>query len=377
MMRLPKANLKNHMNIRNLSPKLAFAQKRTALIVLLLGVAAVATPAYALPAYARADGISCTVCHVRPDRLNQVGLDYYRTGFRTEAKAAASTAPIRTNLSDYASVQALLNWRKNQGASYTTSDQLTVYGSGALGGNFSFLIESTVNPPDAQEIADLYFGWTAGTKDNFHFVRVGQMLPQLAVDNPYEVAADRDAVFGRDRRKGVSYGYNYGRFWLEALALAPAGATTRNKVDGVLNGQYLFDDEGTGLGFLYWDGSYNADDKHSDKYRRTELVGNYNGIKNLYLTAGYSNAKGDSSAGGNGKAQGWFGAADYALSDKFTFTVHAIGVNPDQGPGKDIYTFSLNYWPHKNVGLRLQWVQTEPDMGASTSSLRARVRIMF
>ena len=249
------------------------------------------------------------MCHIRPDRLSQIGLDYYRTGFRSDVKAVGSTLPIRAKLTDYVSAQA--------------------------------------------------------------------MLPLLAVDNPYEVAAGRDPVFARDRRQGISYGYNYGRFWLEGLGLSSVGVTTRNKVDAVINGQYLFDDEGTSLGFLYWDGYYSPTANHSDKYRRVELVGNYNGIKNLYLTAGYSDATGDSSAGGTAKSQGWFGSAEYAFAEKFTFAVHAVDVNPEVGTGKGIYTFTLNYWPHQNVALRLQLVQTEPDKGAGKTSVRARVRIMF
>ena len=369
--------LKNTMLSLCRKLRFGFNSERVRLTALLLGLAAVGTPLHALPSYGRADGISCTVCHIRPDRLSQIGLDYYRTGFRSEVKAVGSTLPIRAKLTDYVSAQAVLNWRKDQSANYTTSNQLTLYGSGALGGNFSFLVESTVNPPDAQEIADLYFGYTAGNKDNYQFLRIGQMLPLLAVDNPYEVAADRDPVFARDRRQGISYGYNYGRFWLEGLGLSSAGVTTRNKVDAVINGQYLFDDEGTSLGFLYWDGYYSPTANHSDKYRRVELVGNYNGIKNLYLTAGYSDATGDSSAGGTAKSQGWFGSAEYAFAEKFTFAVHAVDVNPEVGTGKGIYTFTLNYWPHQNVALRLQLVQTEPDKGASKTSVRARVRIMF
>lgn len=377
-MRLQEANPKK-MNIHNLpSPNPAFEQKRAAMITLLLGAAALATPAaYALPAYARADGISCIVCHVRADRLNSVGLDYYQKGFRSEVKAAGSTMPVRTNLGAFLSGQGQLNWRKDQGKDYTTSNQITLYGTGALGGNFSFLAETTVNPPDAQEVADLYLGYTSGTKNNYQFLRLGQMLPLIAVDNPYEVAADRDPVFVRDRRQGISYGYNYGRFWVEGLALSSAGPKTGNKADWVLNGQYLFDDEGTSLGFLYWDGSYNSDSGLSDKFRRLELLGNYNGIKNTYLTAGYSTATGDSGAGGEDKSKGWFGQAEYAITDQWTFLVHAIDVNPDKGDGKAVWTFSLNYWPHQNVALRLQLVETKPDSGPSRSSVRARVRIMF
>lgn len=321
--------------------------------------------------------MACSICHIRADRLNQIGLDYYRTGFRSDAKPAVSTLKVRTNLGDYLSGQGMFDARKNEGADYTTSNKLVAYAGGALGGNFSFLGESTLNPPDAQEIADLFFGYTAGTKENFHFIRIGQMLPQLMVDNPYEVAADRDAVFGRDRRQGISYGYNYGRFWVEGLALSSAGPKTGNNVDYVVNGQYLFDDEGSGLGVLYWDGTYNQSSTTSDKYRRLALVGNYNGIKNLYLTDGFSDATDDSSVGGKDKAQGWFGSAEYAFTEKLSFAVHAVDVNPDKGTGKDIYTFTLNYWPHQNVALRLQFLDTEPDKGASSTSVRFRARIMF
>lgn len=355
-------------------------KNRMILVVIVVATLVSLSAAYraeAIPAWGRAEGVSCNACHVRANRLNQMGLDYYRQGFRSEVQPMASPKEVDGKLGDFVSLQGVLDWDKKKAADYSTANKVTLFGGGALGGNYSFLAETTVNPPDSQEVADLYFGWTAGTKDRYQFVRVGQMLPLITVDNPYEVAADRDSVFGRDRRQGVAYGYNFGHFWAEAMALSSAGPKTNNKVDLAIDGQYIFNNDGTSLGFLYWDGSYSPNSTTSDTYRRMSLVGNYNGVKNLYLTGGYSDAKGDSANGGEANAKSWFGQAEYTFTDKLGFLVHAIDVNPDAGVGKMIYTTSLDYWPYEHVALRLQYIDERPDQGESTYSARFRVRVMY
>jgi hypothetical protein len=345
--------------------------------VVLVGFGIGTSPAAAIPAWARAEGMSCNECHIRANRLNQFGLDYYRRGFRSEVKPIAAHEAISDKYGNYLSLQGVLDWNKRKDQDYSTANKVTAFAGGALGGNYSFLAETTVNPPDSQEVADLFFGWTAGTKERYQFLRVGQMLPLLTVDNPYEVAADRDAVFVRDRRQGVAYGYNFGRFWVEGMALSSAGPTTNNKVDTVVDGQYLFTEKGSSLGVLYWNGYFSPDSTTSDDFRRLAVVGNFNEVENLYLTAGYSDATGDSANGGVADSKGWFAQAEYAFNDKLTVLIHGVDVRPDLGEGSRIYTSSLDYWPHEHIALRLQYILTEPEESASSYSARFRVRIMF
>ena len=147
-----------------------------------------------------------------------------------------------------------------------------LYGGGEVSTHWSFLAETTVNPPDRQEVADLYLGYTLASKehkDRYLFVRGGQLLPALmTLDNPWETAADRDPAFARERRIGAAVGYNYEKVWAEVSVVQPAGATSRHKVDVVGNGQYVFNDKGSSLGGYYWDGNFNKTATASDKFQR-------------------------------------------------------------------------------------------------------------
>lgn len=354
-------------------------QTLVAIVVLLLG----AQTASAIPAFARREGVPCGTCHYRANRLNQIGLDYYRQGFRfavaPPAKEAKAEAVKTDSFGNYFTIQGILDYKKNEKKAYTTSNKVTLFGAGALNEKWSFLAETTVNPADAQEVADLFIGYTTGGESHYAFLRAGQMLPLMLVDNPLEIANDHSAAFPRDRRQGAAAGYNFGKMWIEGTLVAPAGTSTRNNVDAVVNGQYIFTGNGSSLGAYAWAGKFNQDSKTSDDYNRVGVVGNFNELKKLLIAVGYSGGKGDSGGGGNAKTKGVFAQAEYLFSDRTTVFLHVLRADPNtsiSGDSQTTYTASLNYWPYEAVALAAQ-LTSDRVASKTDNGVRLRLRLMF
>ena len=354
-------------------------QRLATIVVLLLGAAT----ASAIPAFSRREAVPCSTCHHRANRLNQIGLNYYRQGFRFAVAVPAKEAKVEATKIDsfgnYFTIQGILDYKKKENNAYTTSNKITLFGGGALNEKWSFLGETTVNPPDAQEVADLFIGYTTGTESQYAFLRAGQMLPLMLVDNPLEIANDHSAAFPRDRRQGAAAGYNFGKAWIEGTLVAPAGASTRNNVDAVVNGQYIFTGNGSTLGAYAWTGKFNQDSKTSDDYNRVGVVANFNELKKLLIAVGYSGGKGDSGSGGNAKTKGAFAQAEYLFSDRTTLFLHVLKADSNtsiSGDSQTTYTASLNYWPYEAVALAAQL--TSDRLASKTeNAFRLRLRLMF
>lgn len=345
----------------------------------LLGVCREAS---AIPAFARKEGVPCSYCHYRFNRLNQAGLDYYRKGFRTKVEPASSHAPIKEDFGNYFSGEGRTDLNKRTDRNYSTNARITLFGGGEVSPYLSFLVETTVAPADFQELADLFIGYTVGQDDKFAFIRGGQLLPFLLVDNPFEIAADRDPVFPRDRRVGASAGYSYGKVWGELVAgtsASAAGVSTGNNVDVVANGQYIANDKGTSFGGYYWHGNFNNTPTLADPYDRGGVVGNFNEFSPFLIAAGFSAGKGDSGGGGTTKTNGGFVQGEYVFSDKFSALLHYVRVDPDTalaGDKKNIYTAGVFIWPAGNVTLIGQLVATN-QFGATDKAFRISARFIY
>lgn len=359
--------------------------KRLSLLFILVALW-VAAPAHAISAFSRKEGIPCSGCHIRANRMNQTGLDYYRRGFRMSlapAEATKESEEAKTKLGNYVSIQGVLDFTKPEHSAYKTSNKIALFGAGEVTPKFSFLAETTINPPDKQEVADLFVGYTTGTDDRYTFLRAGQMLPLITVDNPFEIANDRGATaFPRDRRQGVSAGYNVGKLWVEGLAVSSAyggEGNSRDKIDLVANGQYTFTGDGTSVGGYYWAGNFNPSKSTTETYDRAGIVANYNEIKNVFLTAGYSMGKGDSASGGELDTSGVFAQAEYLFNDRWSGFVHAVKGDPNTDAGRDdftTYTAAVNFWPTDAV--TIQTTLTSEVTDADThNAIRVRLRLMF
>lgn len=340
--------------------------------------------ASAIPAWSRKEGAPCFTCHYRFNRLNQTGLDYYRQGFRVQAQPSHSTQQLKPNLSDYFSVLGRVDISKRDDRDYTTDFRATLYGGGEVSSHWSFLGETTLNPPSHQEIADLFLGYSIGTKDQYLFMRAGQLLPFLTVDNPFEVAADRDPAFPRDRHVGASAGYYWNKLWGEIVVFQSASindAPSRNKVDFVANGQYIFTSNGTSLGGYVWEGNVNVDALNTDPYKRYGFVGNFNEIAKgkLLLAAGFTTGKGDSGGGGSTKTQAFFGQGEYVFSERFSALLHVVRADPDtdvSDNSKTICTASAFWWPTDSVNVIGRFIGAN-QFGSTDKQWTLSLRFMY
>lgn len=357
-------------------------------LVMMASVFLVPEDAQAISAWARKEGQPCSTCHIRINRLNQTGLDYLRQGFTFDVGAGKEPKAELEELGKYFSIFSMIDiFTKKKGKDYTSEiNKISLFGGGSLGSNYSFYGETALNPPAAQEIADLYAQYTPGHGEQYGFIRAGQILPMLfSGENTWEFANDASAAFVRDRRVGVAAGYNYGNAWGEIAAVKPAGDSTRNKVDVVANAQYIFTPGGSSLGAYYWGGNFNRDTNAdgqadvSDKFTRYGAIGQLNEITNLFLTAAYSEGKGDSSVGGEKKTRGISFLAEYLILDKASVLFNVVNNDPDTSVSNDKttdYKVAAYYWLSKYVSVDARFVYTDLPIG-NNSSVGLRARFMF
>jgi hypothetical protein len=198
-------------------------------LMVLAMVAATASPAHAVPAFARKYQTSCQTCHVVFPKLNAFGEAFRLRGYRMpgETEEMVKQPPVSLGAPAYkrlwphavwpgeiaSSVPLAVNIKMadvntssvNEDGSVThvTSDlqlpqELNIFGAGTLGDHVSYLSEVTFgqNPDGSVEVelehAHMGIDSPFGPEDMFHF-RVGKMAPNV-VDGFQEMWIATDAA---------------------------------------------------------------------------------------------------------------------------------------------------------------------------------------
>lgn len=216
-------------------------------LVMMLGIVS-ATPAEAVPAFARKYKTSCQTCHVVFPKLNAFGEAFRLRGYRMPGETAdmVKEEPVPLGAPAYKRLWPQAVWpgeiapavplavniqmadvntsTQNDDGSVTTvhndlqfPQELNIFGAGTLGDHLSYWSELTVaeNPDGSAEIeiehAHIAFDSPFGPEDAFHF-RLGKIAPNL-VDGFHEMqistAAGIDSLFaynpiGRHGGTGLS-----------------------------------------------------------------------------------------------------------------------------------------------------------------------------
>jgi hypothetical protein len=205
------------------------------LLLAALVVVATATPAQAVPAFARKYQTSCQTCHIVFPKLNAFGEAFRLRGYRMpgETEEMVKEKPVSLGAPAYKRLWPQSVWpgevssavplavnvkmadvnmsaRNEDGSSTSVNNDLqfpqevNIFGAGTLGDHVSFWSELTVgqNPDGSAEIeiehAHVAFDSPFGPEDAFHF-RIGKIAPNV-VDGFHEmqIATDAgiDSLFG-------------------------------------------------------------------------------------------------------------------------------------------------------------------------------------
>jgi hypothetical protein len=174
---------------------------RSTIVAIAVSIAAFvlgATPAEAMPNFARKLGVGCATCHTTIPRLNETGFKFRAAGFRIPSDIGKEET-AKFDLADYfsARIQArydtqvtnqpngalIANCPGNVCGPRTTTNafsfmEATVYPlTGSWGKYFGSLSELSVSPEDVFEIENAYVRYVHGTESAFYTVRAGVFHP--------------------------------------------------------------------------------------------------------------------------------------------------------------------------------------------------------
>jgi len=226
----------------------------TALAMFLILGTMIPQPAWSIPAFARKEGVTCSMCHTTVPHLNEYGFRYRKAGFRDPGDIGKELDSF--NYADVfsARVQARFDVKhRDMGNNMTTTSnqlnlhEVTLYPlSGSFGKHFGSLMELSAANEDFLEIENAYFRYTAGNEDAWYTIRFGLFHPfegYGASDRPY--ALSRPFIQGSTANNGAGNA-TYFKLWgfdQAGMELAYVKNHTTASVT-LFNGTFVTNDEG-------------------------------------------------------------------------------------------------------------------------------------
>lgn len=147
-------------------------------------VGLVSESAYALPSFARREGVGCSMCHTTIPRLNRRGYEYQNAGFRMPSKIGVPSDPEFGEMNS-ALAESGVSWLRTADAAgpITTQTDINVIratlfpATGSFGRYWSSRIELTLAPGETPELEGAFIRGTFGTAEQHLNVRIGVMHP--------------------------------------------------------------------------------------------------------------------------------------------------------------------------------------------------------
>ncbi len=180
--------------------------------VVLLGIVtllAIATPAQATPQFARTHQVNCTACHVVPPMLTEDGLAFQASGYqlvRSTDSNKDESRPRPIPMSGW--ITARDEDQGSAGASDLFLPKVELISGGRIGKQWSYFVEwrivsLSLNPDGSLKdrggrFEDLFFNWNVGR----HSARVGQYRTINQVDVSLRLSPSDPLLFKNGLRTG-------------------------------------------------------------------------------------------------------------------------------------------------------------------------------
>ncbi|HEY3375909.1 MAG TPA: hypothetical protein VGL77_00310 [Armatimonadota bacterium] len=373
------------------------------LLGLLLFVILIAnqTTVYAIPAFARREGMSCQMCHFRPPELNEDGRAYLRRGLReeppgaqsamdmpanqmpmggtpTKAPVAATPRPLGEPLpfqwADYLSVIGHHMYTLQQGQRpQFDAGIIDVWVAGPLDRHWSGLANPSFNIEDGGSSVDQAYG-QAITRWNSRFgsARFGQLLPfaillnqggpSMPLSTPLILStpADTGTVWSPTTLvRGVEVGAINLPRWNAYLGVGQPhleGAPDLERhTDLYASAEYLIDPRGNSItAYGYWGTASFFPGNTQENFHRLGVFGNIF-LPKTKIVAGYLQGADQLGTGQTLEDHGAFLQAEQLLSDRWAAYVRYDHLNRDlsAGGGQTMQgpTLGVSWWAQTQVRL--------------------------
>ncbi len=251
--------------------------------------------ASAIAAWGRKYSVSCSACHRAQWDLNKDGTDFLRRGHRYEQEKAGP------NVSDHLSFSTKLRAKYDETTKPRSSFEhhaFALYTGGALTSQFAYFTEiylhenssKTVNQTLPQsdngarvKLAESFLQWTSSDGPKYHTVRAGQIMPSLmhrfgggarvsyarplvltttdTISSNYNAQNTSYAFFRRDY--GIEYARAQDKVFVALGLVNGAGGSAGTNVTDTDNHRdwygtvdYTYNDNGSRIGYYYYDGAW-------------------------------------------------------------------------------------------------------------------------
>lgn len=326
-------------------------------MLLLVGAS---TQLMAIPAWARLTGTSCTTCHQTPSlQLTSIGLEFQRSGFRSEATKLDDKSQ---SVSNYVSLTFEGNITGTKGTTPSSQTDKPVIGlitGGALSDHFSYLAmyypNASSDPTANLETAYLQYNASLG-KNALLTIRGGQINPIVlrnfglgvssVVGAPlvFNTPVNANSPFTFDGGgRGIDANLYLGSFELTAGVVDPATGTAQtnptNRKDTYVATLWRFDDSASGIGVLRYDGQnvvFNTPGDpttgvaFADKFNRNGFMARFIREKWRIMGAVFTGIHNVDVLGTQVKNRGWYGLVDFYINDNIGTFARYDKVSPDR-----------------------------------------------
>ncbi|MBI2522605.1 MAG: hypothetical protein HYV97_19450 [Bdellovibrio sp.] len=375
--------------------------------------------AHAVPAFGRAmGGVSCNACHATPTwQLNQTGLEFLRSGHRTDHKEFKADEVKWDNYLSLVWKFRAYNTDKPAanagGKSQFEQHSFSIYTGGALSDRFSYFTEmylsenssntATASQGDSarKKLAEAFLQYNLPIGEhNFVAFRAGEILPEIVhtfgvgarsieqraeIHNTGTNSANPYKPFFRSQGFDAKYNSEY----VEAtVGVVNGAATNTNHIDSnnhkdlyaALQGNV--DKNGSAVGLFRYEGvhtTYATADNSStaatfnNEFNKTLLLARYVHDK-FRLTGAYLNGEEEeniSSVKTKTKNKGYFGVVDFNFTDSLGVAARYDFLDPRKDTSfseTKVMTLSVNgmFYQHEKSGAR--WALDYSDKEVSATS---------
>lgn len=348
---------------------------KTHKLTALLAIALIApATTFAIPAWSRQAGASCTSCHATPTmQLNKTGLIFLKNGHRAEAtKLEAADMKLDNYISLiwkgrgwYEDLDGARTGNASTQKPKTNLEQhsFALYTGGAIAERFSYFTEIYLSEnTGATSGANIVQGEAARKKlaeafiqynhplddtgDMFLAVRAGEILPEIihvfgvgarsaeqrAIVLNEALAGNSNTYRPFSRQQGIDAKLNTKHFELAAGLVNGSDTSTTNSIDAdshkdiYVFGLYNFDENESAVGAFYYKGKFSNYTTKQDfstallyknDFYRAGVMGRY--IRDNWRLVGayFAGEETVNATGSKAKNAGYYGLVDYNFSDTY------------------------------------------------------------
>ena len=388
------------------------------LIALLAITAIVPATTFAIPAWSRQAGASCTACHATPTmQLNKTGLAFLKNGHRAEALKVSSEdmkwdhyfslvwkGRAYSDQLDSAKT-GLANTQKPK--SEFEQHSFSIYTGGALAERFSYFTElylsentgatsgANVVQSDAsrKKLAEAFLQYNHPLGDDtFLAIRAGEILPEIlhvfgvgarsaeqrAIVLNEALAGNSNTYRPFSRQQGVDFKLNNKHYELATGILNGSDTSTTNSIDAdsnkdvYLSGLYNLDENESAIGAFYYKGKFSNYTVKQDfstallyknDFYRAGLLGRYIQDKWRVVGAYFMGDETINATGGKAKNVGYYGLVDYNFNDTYGVFARYDRLDPNTAISNNevsmaLIGFNMMLYQSEKSGARLQFEYT-------------------